>query len=640
MTLPNTEQLRTSLESITNCDSLAGPVLQMVGVVFAVQAAQAQAQKEITRFVKDIERTRQKFNDDDFREKFSDEIQNLNAFDEAFKKAMETDLSSLVSDPFNSSMLSPDTFSIQNIGGYGMFPASGLEGNNISKFTPLGMTENSPSGNCSTKGVGSLGSVQFPELSRTSSQFRKASASLAGIGMSLANDPTRALDLATTVSSSLVKSFLVRQTILEDVRTSIGTIESLLLKLKDDDYELGFDEVIADAKSHVDQSLILLESIIDDLTASGAFKQSEKEELKDELQRAADELEVPTNFPRSSGFLIFMSVQGILITMDQQLRLLKALDTKILVALPNLSTYSTSLTDNFSLSNHYGGMFSVIQCGLDDISRQMTRAQRSGDVISMITLIPKWRIMILMHRRMVDVAAQDPTPPIAAELNTDYGGALAEVEQAASDALDVINQDSLDAVIEKVRSFMSLVQIRLKSDIGNEAIESRAQIARNAITQAISEQSSIQDALDQFIGDSPEQQARAEAFMAVIESVPYLYATTDALVAGDWEQFFSSDSLDSSAQNLLGKYLEAAARCVEDNNAPAAAAVRREAVRQVQESRLESVSRDYVYDVASRMQSSGITEILLLKSRLKRIQTLLQLPVFGGSFPARDVFAP
>jgi len=641
MTLPNTEQLRTALDSLSNCDSAAGPVLKMVGVVFAVQAAQAQAQKELTRFVKDIERTRQTFNDEDFKKKFSEEIDNLNAFDEAFKKAMETDMSSLASSPFNSSMMSPDSFSIQNNGGFGMLPGGGLaESSDISKFSPLGLSGESAGGTCAAKGVGSMKSVQFPELKNTSDQFRKASSSLAGLGMTLANDPTRALDMAITVAISLAKSFVARETILSDVRSSIGTIENLLLKLKDDDYNLRFDEVIADSKTHVDASLILLGSIIDDLAASGTFKQSEKEELKDELQEAADQLEIPTGFPRSSGFLIFMAVQGVLITMDQQLRLLTELDSKILIALPNLSVFSSSLESNFSLSNHYGGMFSVIQCGLDGISRQMSKAQKSSDVVSMISLIPKWRIMILMHRRMVDVAAQDPIPPIVASMSSPYGARLTDLESVAEDTLVLINQDSLQDVIDKVRSFMAIAQVRLKSNIGTAGVEAKAAIAKNAITQTLNNQTSIQSTLSKFVGDSPEEKARAEALFSVIEAVPYLYAAADALLNGDWSQFFSVDALESSAQNLLGKYLAAAATCCDQNNSAGAEAIRREATLQVQESRLEAVSRNYVYDVSSRMQGLGITEILLLKSRLKRIQALLQLPCFGGTYPSRDVFAP
>jgi len=187
---------------------------------------------------------------------------------------------------------------------------------------------------------------------------------------------------------------------------------------------------------------------------------------------------------------------------------------------------------------------------------------------------------------------------------------------------------------------MSTAQTRLKVKIPDATVESRAQIARTALTEAISAQSSIQDVLSQFIGDSPEEQARAEALYSVIEAAPYLYAAANAIATGSWQQLFSMDSLESSAKALLGKYLAAASECCDAGNPIGADAIRQEAVRQVQESRLEETSRKYVYDVASRMQGLGITEITLMKSRLKRIQALLQLPCFGGSIPSRDVFVP
>lgn len=641
MTLPNTEQLRTALESLGGCDSIAGPVLQMVGVVFAAQAAQAQAQKEITRFVKDIERTRQTFNDEDFREKFSEEIDNLNIFDEAFKTAMEGDLSSLMSNPFGASQITPDSFRLQNIGGFGMFSSGDLSTNTINKFNPLSLMGERPGGECNAQGVGSLGGVQFPGLSSTTERFRKASSSLAGIGMTFANDPTRALDMATISAGELSKNFVFRATLLEDLNQSVDILENLLIQLGDREYDLRFDEVIADAKAHIDQAIFLVEGIIDDLSASGSFQQSEKEELKDELQEAADALTIPDGFPEANGFFIFMYVQSILVVMDQQLRLLKELDSQILITLPNLSSFTTNLTANFSLSNHYGGMFSVIRCGLKDISDQMSRAQRSGDIIAMVSLIPRWRILVLMYRQMVDVAAQDPLPPIENSIQTsDFGARIGDVEQQAAEALDVINQEAMDDVIAKVRSFMSIAETKLKANIAFSAVEARGAIARDALEQAISEQTSIQGVLDQFIGDSPEEKERAEALYTVIEATPYLYGVGNALATGDWGQFFSADALESSSQALLGKYLAAAGECAAESNDVAAEAIRREADRQIQESRLEDVSRNYVYDVSSRMQSLGITEIILMKSRLKRIQALLRLPVFGGSFPARDVFAP
>lgn len=640
MALPNTDQLRTDLATIADCDSLAGPVLQLVGVVFAVQAAQAQAQKEITRFVKDIERTRQKFNDEDFREKFSDEIENLNIFDKAFKDSFSTDLSSLVSQPFNQSMLSPDSFSTQNFGGFGMFPATGLEDNNLGKFSPMSLTGGGPGGSCNTQGVGSLGSVQFESLDQTTSQFRKASSSLAGIGMSLANDPTRAMEFATISAGKLAASFVTRRTLLEDIQTSVDTLENLLLQLGDDDYNLKFDEVIADAKKHVDASLDLLDSIIDDLAASGVFKNSEKNELKDELQQAADELKLPTGFPKASGYRAFLYIQAILIAVDQQLRILKSLDSRILVTLPNLASFSANLVSNFKLSNHFGGMFSVIRCGLNDVSKQMSMAQQSNNMLVMMSLIPKWRITILTYRQMVEVAAQDPTPPLTASMNSVYGSELTTLEQAAADATTYVNETNSDDVITKVRNFMTTAQTRLVGNIGDAVVEQRAQIARNALTQATSAQTSIENALAVFGGNTEEQKARADAFYRVMEAAPYLYAVSDAIATASWDQFFSADALESSAKAMLGKFLAAAAQCIEDKNDVAAEAIRKEATRQVQENRLEDMSRKYVYDVSSRLQGLGITEILLLKSRLKRIQSLLQLPAFGGAFPSRDVFAP
>lgn len=640
MTLPNTSQLRTGLESLADCDSLAGPVLQMIGVVFAIQSAQAQAQKEITRFVKDIERTRQKFNDDDFRKKFSDEIQNLNLFDEAFKKAMQSDMSSLASSPYNSSMVSPDSFYLQNTGSFGMFPESGLGANDISKFSPMALTGSSPGGDCNSAGAGSLGEVKFSALDQTSSRFRRASASLAGIGMSLANDASRALDFATITSARLVENFTTRETILEDLEQSVSTLEDLLLSLEEDDYGLRFDDVISDAKKHVDRSIELTNSIIDDLAAGGAFQKSEKEELKDELQNAADELTVPSGFPRARGFQVFLFAQSIMVVMDQQLRLLKNLDSSIMLALPNLSSFSSSLQTNFKTANHYGGLFSVIRCGLRDISGQMDKARRRSDLGTVFSLIPRWRILLLTYKQMVDVSAQDPTTSINSAVASDFGQRLSAVEVKAQQALELVNQESMEDLIIKVRGFMSLAQTKLKSNISNTAVEAKAQIARNALTQAISDQTSIQDVLSQFIGDSPSEKARADAFFSVIEAAPYLYAITDAVLNGDWNQFFSADSLESSAKSLLGKYLAAASACCSNSNDVAAEAIREEASQQVQESRLEDISRKYVQDVSSRLQGSGITEILLLKSRMKRIQALLQLPCFGGAYQPRDVFAP
>lgn len=640
MTLPNTAQLRTGLESLADCDSLAGPVLQMIGVVFAIQSAQAQSQKEVTRFVKDIERTRQKFNDDDFRKKFSDEIQNLNLFDEAFKKAMQSDTSSLASSPFNSSMVSPDSFYIQNTGGFGMFPESGIGVNDISKFSPMALTGESPGGECDSAGTGSLGDVKFSALDQTSSRFRRASASLAGIGMSLANDASRALDFATITGARLLENFTTRNTILEDLEQSISTLEDLLLSLEEDDYGLKFDDVISDAKKHVDLSIELTNSIIDDLSSSGSFQQSEKEELKDELQSAADELTVPSGFPLARGFQVFLFAQSIMVVMDQQLRLLKNIDSSIMLALPNLSSFSASLQTNFKTANHYGGLFSVVRCGLRDISGQMDKARRRSDLGTIFSLIPRWRILLLTYRQMVDVSAKDPTPVLNTAFASDFGQRLSAVEIKAQETLELVNQESMDELIIQVRGFMALAQTKLKSNISNTSVEARAQIARNALTQAISAQTPIQDVLSQFIGNSPAEKARADAFFTVIEAAPYLYAVSDAILNGDWRQFFSADALESSAKALLGKYLAAAAECCGASNDVAAEAIREEASQQVQETRLEDISRKYVQDVSSRMQSSGITEILLLKSRIKRIQALLQLPCFGGAYPARDVFAP
>jgi len=640
VSLPSTTALREALNAVvdpsTDCDGIVGPALRVVGILFSMEASSSRSQNELAEFIDDTKSSIENLSENqDLREQLFGEFEKLNALDEAYSnQSIQSILGS--SDPYSQAGVSPDSLLVnQQTGGFGLFDQSSLINNQFSDFTLTGSQIDAPSGgtDCSDLLAGSFGSPTAAELPTTTRSFRRAASSLAGIGMSITQNPGRLLSSSITAMSTLLTTLGQRRATLENCKTQISNIRDLLEQLDSNDYVVRVNQVITGAKVYVTQAIEAIEQIVDELTASGDVNEDRKDELKEFLLEARRELDTPP-VPAANNFFVYQAVSALLVVLNQLVEYLKNQNNAAVPVITNLTEFRASLESNITVSNHFGSMFSILRCRLQKLSAQMTRViQKSNPVIAHLKM-QEWRILLEVYRKMVDLAAKDPAPQLVGEFTSSFGESLGEFEDSLSSLAPDFSEEEIDQSPSKIRAFMDAAQTKLKTDLDQSVIDALAGDAIEQIDKDLENSTIIENLMDEFIDSNPSQQKAAEALSVVLASSVELFPLSDALSQGDWKQFFTADPQDLAIEAVTARLLEAAANCRCGSQTDAAAQsvarrLRREADRRIQQDRLNQLDERYVSSTSSEVTRSAILEIRVLKQRLRSLRALFQSPCFG-----------
>ncbi len=361
-----------------------------------------------------------------------------------------------------------------------------------------------------------------------------------------------------------------RETIFSGIESIVTQVVNAVPHIREDDYPFDHRSFVLAAQGALQEADSDLGRVESTLEAGGKFLDDLWDKSKDTIEETAKDLMgigagalVPGFF--NSKFIELLSLEK---QLEAFIQILVQRQEAFATLVTALGSFKTTMEENAKFESLMAPLVQQVRCRLQTIIEDMGRTVEANALLRYFVKEKAWGIELFGLAKFMEGAGVlgKPFSQPSSELNDLADGLSGEIT-AHQD--DLTGGESFGVLIFLLQAYLRHIKRKIAGPMEDEVFISTAKAIETEIDSLRKTDSDLSNMLTTFQGG-----LAGEAGLAVLQAASLIYNFMDemgldemltALKRGDWNTFFSANTVQSSLEKVASQAIGDVLQCCADN---------------------------------------------------------------------------